>query len=706
MLSVERFILGHLGHFIRRWALVISLLPLLVICGISEGRTLTPGGSGDTLFPVPPGIQPNVKFWRDVFSRYKTSEVIYHDEVRVDRIYEVSELGKPWISDNAQKRMLRRRENTIRKILTSIANNRTPPPGEERLVARLRKMFAGKSRSEILRAASRIRSQPGLKERFRESYVRSGRYLSHFQRIFKKYGIPSELTLLPHVESGFRKSISSHAGASGMWQFTRSTGRLFMRVDRTIDGRRDPYISADAAARLFKRNYEDLKTWPLAITAYNHGATGMRRAVRKLGSKDIGVIARKYNSRTFGFASRNFYASFIAAVQVHKNAKKYFANVLPDSSEKFGVFHLPGYIRIYELSQRIGIDRKLLREMNPALRPSVLRGGRRIPRGYPLRVPLTEIARVRESYFRDSSKVAASKMDENAKWVWVRSGDTLGRIARRYRVSLKNLKRENELTGNLIVVGDRLRIPQNDRLRKSKVVAENKAEPRPVKKAKKAQKPMRVTKAETSAKPGDEIAEAVSKKRSESLVRNSSQIVSAVAPDEGDFWETEDLELATILPERGSQIRREGLRHLLAVRTSNKGKVGWVRVHENETIGHYSRWLRISTRVIRRMNKIRSNRRVRVGKKIRVPLQRVSKENFLEKRVSFHLEIEKEFLRKYSVLRTDRHVLKRGENVWTLVMQTYKVPLWLFKQYNAQKNLHQIAVGEELVFPVLKRRSF
>ncbi len=679
---------------------------LVLTCGIAQGRTLTPGGSGDTLFPVPRGIRENVNFWRDVFSRYKTSEVAYHDEVRVDRVYEVSDLGKPWVSDHAQKRLIRRREKKIRKILTALAYGRTPPSGEGRLVARIRKMFADQPRSELRRAISRIRSQPGLKERFRESYVRSGRYLSHFRKVFRKYSLPTDLTLLPHVESGFRKSISSHAGASGMWQFTRATGRLFMRVDRTIDGRSDPYISADAAARLFKRNYEDLKAWPLAITAYNHGGTGMRRAVRQLGSKDIGVIARRYNSRTFGFASRNFYASFIAAVHVHKNAKIYFGNVRPDPPEKFAVFHLPGYIRIYQLTQRIGIDRKVLRAMNPALRPSVLRGGRRIPRGYPLRVPLDEVARVRRSYFQDSSKLAALKTDENSKWVWVRSGDTLGGIARRFRVSLRSLKKENELTGSMIVVGDRLRIPQKNGSRKSKAVASKSVPTQSVKRQKKAPKPVQVAKAEMSPKPKKKVSATTPAMESKAPARISSLAGPSLAPKDEDLWMAEDLNAPPNLPERGSEMRREALRQVLAVRTSHEGKVGWVRVQENETIGHYSRWLRISPRVIRRMNKIRSNRRVRVGKKIRVPLRRVSKKNFLDKRVSFHMDIEKEFLRKYSVSRTDRHVLKRGENVWTLVMQTYKVPLWLFKQYNAKKNLHQISIGEELVFPRLERRSF
>ncbi len=714
MLSTYRRTDRQTDRNLLRSIIVVAWAGLLLSSGIAQGRTLTPGGSGDVPFPVPVSIRENVKFWRNVFSRYKISEVVYHDEARVSRVYEVSDLGRPWDSSRSQKRQIRRRERKIRAILSALAYGRRPPSGEARLVARIRKIFAGQPRSEIRRAISRIRSQPGLKERFRDSYVRSGRYLSHFRRTFRKYGLPEDLALLPHVESGFRESIYSHAGASGMWQFTRATGRFFMRVDWTIDGRRDPYISADAAARLFKRNYEDLKTWPLAITAYNHGEVGMRRAVRQVGSRDIGVITKRYKSRTFGFASRNFYASFIAAVHVHKNAKVYFGNFKPDPPEKFAVFHLPGYVRWGELSRRIGIDRKILRKMNPALRASVIRGRRRVPRGYPLRVPASEVARVRQAYFQDPSKAVASKRDENFKWVWIRSGDTLGRIARRFRVGLKELMAENDLEGSRIVVGDRLRIPKKGGSRKLKITPSKNPLVPSEKNRKKAPKSVQVAKLTDSAKPKPKrkmkmkVLESRTNRSTESSLRGqrSLPVGPPVPQKEEDSWVAQGLDVALDIPERGSRLRKDALRQVLAVRSSASGKVGWVQVQENETIGHFSRWLRISPRVIRRMNKIRSNRRVRLGKRILVPLRRVSKKNLLEKRVSFHISIQENFLRKYSVTKTNRHKLRRGENVWTLIMQTYKVPLWLFQKYNSKKDLRRISVGEELVVPILEPRSF
>jgi membrane-bound lytic murein transglycosylase D len=677
---------------------------------LAYSRTLTPGGAGDTLFPVPPSLQENVKFWRDVFSRYKISEIVYHDEIHLGRIYEVKSLGQAWNSSRSQKRSIRHRKKQIKRVLSDLANGRTPPSGEGRLVARMRKIFAKQSRSSIRRAVSQIRSQPGLKERFRASYVRSGKYLPRFRRTFKKYGLPLNLTLLPHVESGFRESIYSHAGASGMWQFTRSTGRLFMRVDWTIDARRDPYISADAAARLLKRNYEDLKSWPLALTAYNHGAVGMRRAVQRVGTKDIGAIVRRYNGRTFGFASRNFYAEFIAAVQVHKNSKKYFGDVRTESPVQFSVFHLPSYVKWDELSRRIGIDRKVLRKFNPALRSSVVRRRRRIPRGYPLRVPGRDIASIRKSYYKNvSKKFVQNEKEDSSKWVWIRSGDSLGRIARRYRVTVSALKRENALQGNLIVVGDRLRIPEKGKSRKvKKETAKKKLE---IAKNNKTKKPnqVQVARLETPKKKEKKkpsVSPAIQSRKSNSANQPSTPIGPVEAQEVKNSWTISALDIPHLLPERGSQLRREALREVLAVKSSRGGKMGWVKVHENETIGHFSDWLRVSRREIRRINRIRPKRGVRMGKKIRISFRRVSKEKFMEKRIAFHRSIEKQFHKKYSISKTNRHKLKQGENVWTLVMQTYKVPLWLFRQYNDKKDLRRISAGEEIIIPVLEPRSF
>src|SRR5204863_433596 len=111
-----------------------------------------------------------------------------------------------------------------------------------------------------------------------------------------------------------------------------------------VDDRLDPFRSTEAAAQLLAYNYRVLGTWPLALTAYNHGTAGVRRAKETLGTDDIVRIVRSYNSRTFGFASRNFYVSFLAALEVDRNPEKYFGSLQRQSAVKFQEVQLPAYV--------------------------------------------------------------------------------------------------------------------------------------------------------------------------------------------------------------------------------------------------------------------------------------------------------------------------------------------------------------------------
>src|SRR5690606_14095471 len=142
----------------------------------------------------------------------------------------------------------------------------------------------GTRRSRFERASESVRFQLGQADRFREGLVRSGAWSDHIASTFEKMGLPRELAALPHVESSFNPYAYSKVGAAGMWQFMRSTGRRFLRIDATVDERLDPYRSTEAAARFHEQNYIVLGTWPLALTAYNHGPGGMKRAQEQLGT--------------------------------------------------------------------------------------------------------------------------------------------------------------------------------------------------------------------------------------------------------------------------------------------------------------------------------------------------------------------------------------------------------------------------------------
>ena len=163
---------------------------------------------------------------------------------------EVVYFGKKHLSRRAKDRKLEKIKAKYKKILRRIAKsrNKSKLKGEELRVYHLVK-------KNHYKASRRIRGQWGLKDRFKEGIERSGLYMDEIKRILRKYNLPEELSVLPHVESSFQLRAYSSAGAAGIWQFTRSTGRLFMRVGYDVDERRDQILATYGAAKLLKKNY-------------------------------------------------------------------------------------------------------------------------------------------------------------------------------------------------------------------------------------------------------------------------------------------------------------------------------------------------------------------------------------------------------------------------------------------------------------------
>ncbi len=170
-----------------------------------------------------------------------------------------------------------------------------------------------------------------MRERFREGLLRSRYYRPSMERIFADAGLPKELVVLAEVESGFSSQARSSAGAVGIWQFTSGTGRQFMRITRYHDDRLDPTAETIAAAKLLRSNYLTFGNWPLAITAYDYGSAGMAVAA-ELYANDFAKIIRNYDGPHFGFASKNYYAEFLAALQVDQYQDAYFPDLRYDEA--------------------------------------------------------------------------------------------------------------------------------------------------------------------------------------------------------------------------------------------------------------------------------------------------------------------------------------------------------------------------------------
>src|SRR5262249_19269151 len=149
------------------------------------------------------------------------------------------------------------------------------------------------------------------------------------ERIFTAAGLPPELMILAQVESGFQTRAKSSCGAMGIWQFTRATALQYMKVSRYRDDRLNPVRSTQAAARLLRDNYDTLGSWPLAITAYNYGTGGTARAAGIYGG-DYSKMVSRYEGPRFGFAVKNYYAEFLAALQVHQHEDEFFPGIKDD----------------------------------------------------------------------------------------------------------------------------------------------------------------------------------------------------------------------------------------------------------------------------------------------------------------------------------------------------------------------------------------
>ena len=258
-------------------------------------------------FAVDQRLKKNVDFWVSIYTQYDSSRGLLHDAKYIDHVYEVMDLRTGGAKSS---KLVREHKKKWKAVLLSLHRKQGTSQALTDDEKRIFDLFQDVNEpNKFLNAAhrKRLRFQLGQKENFLDGIYQSGRFLPAMEQIFKKEGMPVELTRLPFVESSFNVKARSKVGASGIWQFMRSTGRLFLTVNEALDERNDPLKATEAAAKLLKLNFESLRNWPLAVTAYNHGRKGMMRAVRRVGSEELEELVTEYHARTFGFASGNFF---------------------------------------------------------------------------------------------------------------------------------------------------------------------------------------------------------------------------------------------------------------------------------------------------------------------------------------------------------------------------------------------------------------
>jgi membrane-bound lytic murein transglycosylase D len=440
----------------RYCALIVAVL--LALSALSAAAD-EPANTEAELFPHLEAIRPNIDFWTRVFSEWTLGQVVIHDLEYPALIYEIVELPGPiegrytdeqkdWVEAHRQDW-----ERYLHSLERKVAADKPLDDIDKRWVLHIATMIGS---DKLEDAHERVRSQRGLRERFREGLERSFRLDGPIREIMRAHGLPEDLAYLPHVESSFQYHARSSAGATGLWQFTRGTGKIYLTINSAIDERLDPIAATRGAARYLKDAYAKLGTWPLALTSYNHGVQGMTRAKERFGT-DFEKIFREYRGRLFGFASKNFYAEFLAARRIASNADAYFPEgYAPEPELDLDSVVLDRRVTPYWLANRYGVELDELASINPAWSSRAVDKGLRLPAGTEVWLPSGTL----ETKARPGAAVAPAVVDGDGLYHVVRRGDTLSTIAVAHGIGLGRLRELNGMPrdAKLIHPGQKLRV--------------------------------------------------------------------------------------------------------------------------------------------------------------------------------------------------------------------------------------------------------
>jgi len=441
--------------------------PALAAIAISDSAHTTAPRLSEAQFPRYAALKPAVDFWTKVFGEYSELQSAIHSSEYPGKIYEVLDfrddaltMSKPALERYRQEQE-RQAKVRVDNLLRQVNALRATP---EKMTAEQRRLFQlyadVPSDRRFTAAIGTFRAQRGLKERTALALATSGSYLPEMETTFGRYQLPLRLTRLPLVESSFNVEAYSKVGAAGLWQFMPSSAKIYMRLNEVVDDRRDPWTSTDAAARHLRDDYAVLKSWPLAVTAYNHGRGGIARALATVNGTTIVDLIQRYDSPRFGFASKNFYAEFLAAVDVESDWRAHFGNIQRKDPVRFEVVETKHYVPYETLRKLCGADDDLFQRLNPAYRPEVVEGKLYVPPGHLIRVP----AGAAQSFEVAYAKLGTDELFSAQRVFYllhkVNKGESVGKLARQYGVAQASILSANGMkSGSPIRIGQVLKIP-------------------------------------------------------------------------------------------------------------------------------------------------------------------------------------------------------------------------------------------------------
>lgn len=696
------------------------------------------------LFPRPPQLEPEVQFWIKVYTEITTDAGFIHDQHNLSVIYETLHFDAD-SSIRERERKVEAERDRFHDMLLRLGRGVPPANDEERHVRALWGDDASPAR--LAGAADDLRFQLGQADRFRAGLIRASEWESHIAQVLSRLGLPPELAALPHVESSFDPTAYSKVGAAGLWQFMRSTGRRFLRINSTVDERLDPFRETEAAAQLLSYNYRLLGSWPLAITAYNHGAEGVRRARDELGTDDIARIVHGYHSPSFGFASRNFYVSFLAALAVSQDAEHYFGKLNRGAELEAHELKMPSAASVSTVASALGIERVTLQRLNPALRPAVWSGRRTIPAGYVLRVPDSagswtseRLAERLES--APETKVAAiapSRAESRkAKQLALAAG------APAPQTSTPAATPVPSATASVLVSSPQAATaPYGGAFGQSPAMATMAASLSLIGTAN-AATGLTPTSQYYLVQPGDtvdSIANRTGVPLGQLMALNSM-------PDQDDLYAGEPLRLVASAPEIGNpsnpaptalaqQAVQENSEETTAIANArltlsaqpvsaqaeepqllpgatgpgpqaadpvdySVAADGSVRVVAAETLGHYADWLGVSAARLRTLNHLHGRRPLVMGRRVVLAFDTVTATQFEQRRREYHGRLQAAYFAAHRIVGTDTYMARRGDSLWNITRHDLKVPIWLLQQYNPDLDFTDLKPGTSVVLPKIE----
>ncbi|TLZ20932.1 MAG: LysM peptidoglycan-binding domain-containing protein, partial [Gammaproteobacteria bacterium] len=427
-----------------------------------------------------------------------------------------------------------------------------------------------------------------------------------------------------------------------------------------------------------------------------------------------------YSSRTFGFASRNFYVSFLAALDIDRNPEKYFGALQKQSEARFQEVQMPAYVPMATLERALKIDADKLRALNPALLRSVWDGQQRVPKAYHLRLPLDGSAWTRELLAQRLSPAEMFAGQSSPPRYRVQRGDTLTSVAVRYGVSAETLARLNHLrTGARLHAGRSITVPETAPVTVAAAAAPAPAAPAPAA----ATPPVALAPAApapAAATPPVALAPAAPAPTTATprvvLARPSPG--GAVPADVAQRESAEDAAVAAAAaksrtaatsPQPVSAAQAEALSPALGPAAEaeqnpdpNDYSVAHddtIRVAGDETLGHYADWLGVSTQHVRELNRFKFHRAVLIGQRIKLDFRKVSREAFEANRREYHRQLQAAYFAAHRIVGTEVYIARPGDSVWTLTQRTAQMPMWLVQQYNPDVDLADLRAGTQIVMP-------